>query len=144
MTALISFDDTKAIWSYKVGYFEVLLYHSVIQNSSREALPNLYPDVEREIAVILHEMKPEVYPEPVGSLGFLEFTDYPLEEQKEFLAAMKLGVEEIRAMPRNGRYAWRFEAKDTFVELGQELIKLMEESLAASQAKARRQSNKNS
>lgn len=131
MGAVVSFENIDDAWVYRLAFFEVLLEHAVIRNSSREKLPSLYADVEREISQHLHEVDPATYPDEGGSIGFIGFTDYPLDERREFLTAMKKGVEEIRTMARDGNYAWNFESKQKFVSLGEELIALMERSLAA-------------
>lgn len=134
MGASVSFTSLEDAWLYRRAFFEVILYHSVISNSSREKLPTLYPDVEREIDEHLHDVDPIAYPEPIGSLGLIVFDRYPLEERREFLRATKLGVEEIRTMPEDGDFNWTFESKHIFVTLGEELIELMEASLQAEAA----------
>lgn len=134
MGAIISFDNIDKFWGHRPAFFEVLLYHSVIRHSSRNKLPTAYEDVEREISFHLNTIDPETYPEISGGMFLLEFDAYPLVEQKELLAAMKQGVQEIREAPRAGMFHWRFEAKDQIVDLGKELIGLMEQSLAASEA----------
>ena len=133
MGAVVSFENIDDGWVYRAVFFEVLLDHAVIRNSSGDKLPTLYPDVEREISQHLHEVDPVNYPDEGGSLGLIVFTDYPIEERREFLAAMKRGVEEIRDMPRDGDFDWNFDSKHKFVMLGEELIGLMERSLETSE-----------
>lgn len=140
MGAVVSFENIDDGWVYRAVFFEVLLDHAVIRNSSRDKLPMLYPDVEREISQHLHEVDPVNYPDEGGSLGLIVFTDYPIEERREFLAAMKRGVEEIRNMPRDGDFDWNFDSKHKFVLLGEELIDLMERSLETSAQKTPEQS----
>ncbi len=131
MGAIISFDSIKDFWGHRNAFFEVLLHHSVIRHSSPEKLPTVYGDVEREISFYLNLLDPETYPEVVGGMYILNFDDYSRPEQEEFLSALKKGVEEIRRTSRKGVFTWNFESKTAFAERGEELIELMERSLAA-------------
>lgn len=135
MTALIAFENIDDRWSYRHGMFEILLYEAVFRHADRSKLTKIFPDVEREISEFLPDVEPENYPDPGGSIGYLSFTDYPREEREELLRGMKLGVDAIRkAEPGKGDY-WYLRRTESFVEFGEELIEMMERSLAAPDVK---------
>lgn len=136
MTSAIGFNNIDESWIYQAGVFDLILYHSVIRNSSNDNLPNLYPDVERESAEYLGWVEPKRYPPGEGSLGLIVFDEYPLDERREFLNAVRMGVDEIRAVASEDEFRWRLSARDTYVRIGEELIDLMERSLAKSESEA--------
>jgi hypothetical protein len=134
MGSIIAFDNLDDSWLYRRGHFGILLYYAVFRHADRSRLPTLFPDVEREISDYLHDFEPQNYPDPGGSLGYISFTDYPLEERRELFEAMRRGVDEIRNTPPGKEIGFRARAKDQFVELGEELIDMMAKSLAKSDA----------
>lgn len=136
MGALICFDNLDDAWRYRAGVFDLMLYHSVIRHSSRDKLPNLFPDVEREISNYLSWVVPELYPVGKGSLGLIVFDRYPLDERREFLNAVRKGVDEIGAVTTEDEFGWDLADRDIYVGIGEELIDLMERSLAKSESEA--------
>lgn len=130
MGTFVSFNSLDDSWFQRRQVFEVVLYHSVIRQSSPEKLPSLYADVEREIAEHLFYVDPDRYPEYGGSLGMIEFDKYPIEERREFLSATKKGVEEIRSVETPEEHSWSSDYRDRYVRLGEELIEMMVRSLA--------------
>ncbi len=133
MGAVVAFDNLDDSWLYRRGHFGILLYYAVFRNADRDKLPTLFPVVEREISDFLHDFEPQNYPDPGGSIGYISFTDFPVDEQRELFEAMQRGVEEIRTAPQGTEVGFYARSKDQFVALGGELIDLMARSLAESE-----------